>query len=188
MPLRFSQTFFSILPEEQTSKILAVLEEAGLEMFLQKYPFHSLEFRSDVRLKTSVVQGFYSYQTQDAKVNVDRDTNDFAATYKQQDFWSISSLAKTPIDAVRGTLIHETGHHIHNLLKSEQPDIFRHTMLMPRSSALSQYGMQNNPEYFAEALAAYVFQRTELLVQDKLGYDMIVLALNALNLQLKEIV
>ncbi len=187
MPFRYTQSFFSILSEEQTKVILAVLEEAGLQIFVQKYPFRSLEFRSDVQLKARVVQGFYSYQTQDAKINVDRDITDFAVVYKQQDFWSISSLAKTPIGAIRGTLIHETGHHLHNHLKSLNPSVFRHTMLMPRSSALSQYGTQNNPEYFAETFAAYVFLRTELLVQDKLGYDMMNLALNALELQVKEI-
>jgi hypothetical protein len=187
MPFDCAQVFFSTLPYQQMQKIVLVLEESGLASFLRSNPFALLEFCTDLNLQNHSVHGMYSYQTTEVKINVNRDNNDFGQTYNQQLFWSISTLANTELDAIRRTLIHETGHHLHNTLRTLDSNFFRSTMLMPKSSALSQYAMQNNPEYFAEAFAAYVFQRTELLVQDKLGYDMITKSLSILGLQIKEL-
>ncbi len=171
MPFDCAQEFSSSLSDQQTQQIILVLEESGIVSFLRVHPFRLLELRSNVVLQTRPVHGVYSYQTTDTKINVHRDNADFGQSYQQQAFWSISALADTKLNAIRRTLIHETGHHVHHVLRTTDPSFFRSTMLIPRSSALSQYGMQNNPEYFAEAFAAFVFQRIELFVQDKLGYD-----------------
>jgi hypothetical protein len=60
-------------------------------------------------------------------------------------------------------------------------------MMTPRSDALSQYGLMNPLEHFAESFAAYVFQRTELLIDDAFGHATIERVLTRLALELKEL-
>jgi hypothetical protein len=133
------------------------------------------------------VFGWYGYQTGEAEISLSRATNEYGTTYQHQRFWSISSLANTALQAVQMTCLHETGHHIHAHLREIDLQQFSQTMLVPRTSALSQYGMGRNLEYFAECFAAYVFKRTELLTDDLLGYAMIERALTRLGIVVQEV-
>jgi hypothetical protein len=60
-------------------------------------------------------------------------------------------------------------------------------MMTPKSDALSQYGLINSFEYFAECFVAHVFQRIELALDDQFGYAMIERVLARLGLEIKEL-
>jgi hypothetical protein len=178
---------FSDVSELETKTILQVLETVGVAAFLQTRPFQSLNLRQALTFQNQTVLGLYSYQTGEAEISISRASNEYGLTYQHQRFWSISSLANTPLQAVQITCLHETGHHIHAYLRETDLQQFAQTMLVPRTNALSQYGMSRNLEYFAECFAAYVFKRTELFTDDSLGYAMIERALTRLRIVVQEV-
>jgi hypothetical protein len=65
--------------------------------------------------------------------------------------------------------------------------VFRSTMLTPISDSITQYGLVNSQEHFAESFAAFVFQRVELLMDNSFGYAMIQSVLERLELEIKEL-
>jgi hypothetical protein len=178
---------FSDVSELETKTILQVFETVGVAAFLQTHPFQSLNLRQALTFQNQTVLGLYSYQTGETEICVSRATTEYGVTYQHQRFWSISSLANTPLQAVQITCLHETGHHIHAHLREVDLQQFGQTMLVPRSNALSHYGMSRNLEYFAECFAAFVFKRTELFTDDSLGYAMIERALTRLGIVVHEV-
>jgi hypothetical protein len=178
---------FSDISETETKNVLQVFETSAIAAFLRTNPFRCLSLRQEVKFQDQKVFGLYSYQTSEAEICVSRASNEYGVTYQHQRFWSVSSLANTALQAVQITCLHETGHHIHAYLREIDLQQFAQTMLVPRTNALSQYGMSRNLEYFAECFAAYVFKRTELLMDDLLGYAMIERALTRLGIVVQEV-
>jgi hypothetical protein len=177
----------SVLSDHQLQHIIVLLEDVGLASFLTLYPLEKLIFEDQVLIENRVSNGQYEFFTQTIKVGTFREERDYNNIYQKQQFWSISTLASTSELAYLRTLVHELGHHIHRILREKDKNMFQYTMTIPNYNALSQYGLQDNLEYFAECLAAYIFHRVELMLDDWLGYDMIQKALQVLNLNLKEI-
>lgn len=178
---------FSDVSESETNTIFQVFETSQIAAFLQTHPFRCLSLRQNLTFQNQPVHGLYGYQTKEAEISVSRANHEYGMTYQHQRFWSIGSLAKTPLQAVQITCLHETGHHIHAYLREVDLQQFSQTMLFPRSNALSQYGMGRNLEYFAECFAAYVFKRIELFTDDSLGYAMIERALTRLGIVVQEV-
>jgi hypothetical protein len=178
---------FSDVSESETNAIFQVFETVGIAAFLQAHPFQRLSLCQDLTFQKQTVLGLYGYQTGEAEISVSRVATEYGVTYQHQRFWSISSLANTPLQAVQITCLHETGHHIHAYLREVDLQQFAQTMLLPRSNALSQYGTSRNLEYFAECFAAFVFKRTELFTDDSLGYAMIERVLTRLEIVVQEV-
>jgi hypothetical protein len=178
---------FSDVSESETKTIFQVFETSGIAAFLQTNPFQRLSLRQNLIFQNQPILGLYGYQTGEAEISVSRASHEYGVTYQHQRFWSISSLANTPLQAVQMTCLHETGHHIHAYLREVDLQQFSQTMFVPRTNALSQYGTSRNLEYFAECFAAYVFNRTELLTDDSIGYAMIERALTRLGIVVQEV-
>ena len=182
----FGALLQSQLNDHETNELISIYQHAGLQEFLTNNPFQ-LILKESVEYNGIQVNGFYNFATKQAEVSFTRATSSYPQTFEQQGFFSISSLAKTATKAIQRTLVHEAGHHIHNVLRSTNTALFKITMLAPTMSALSQYGTQTQLEYFAESITAYVFHRTELMFYDSFGYGIIKKSLEQLRLELQEI-
>ncbi len=55
-----------------------------------------------------------------------------------------------------------------------------------KTNGVSNYAKSAEVEYFAETFVAWILYRTELAVNDELGYGMIQRALKALVIEVKE--
>jgi hypothetical protein len=183
----FALEIVSVLDEEQTQFLLSAPRKIGLEGFLIQHPLKTIRFQNKVLYLESEVNGIYDFQTKEASIALLRNDSEYAKVYEKQRFWSLSVLAKTLPQAVERTLIHELGHHLHGILRDVDLPLFRSTMLTPRSDALSQCGLQNSFEYFAECFTAHVFERVELMFDDQFGYAMIERVLARLEINLKEL-
>jgi hypothetical protein len=181
-----AKNIVSVLNDDALNNVLSVLDRIGLMTFLKSHPLESLIFEERIFSENRVINGQYEFFTQIVRVSVSREKHEYNVIYRKQRFWSISSLANNPEQAYVRTLIHELGHHLHRTLREVDKIAFRSTMTVPNYNALSQYGLQDNLEYFAECFAAFIFQPVELLLEDSLGYDMITRVLEKLNLNLKE--
>ncbi len=186
--LLFTQRLISPLKQAETQILVSVLESTGLILFLLKFPLASIEFVRELTDDDgNPINGQYDFKLQTIQVGLHRSNNrDYGQIYEKLKFWSISCLALTAQQAVQRTLVHEVGHHIYNFLLKYHLDLFHHTTLMPSSFALGHYGLKNTREYFAESLTAFIFQRTELFIDDSRGYAMIQMVLARLDLDLQE--
>jgi hypothetical protein len=81
------------------------------------------------------------------------------------------------------TLVHELGHHIHNILEQVDIEMYLSTMRANRLAGGTLYAQKSRREYFAESFALYVYQHEALLGRDPSGYGMIESALKRLELE-----
>jgi hypothetical protein len=174
-------------PFKELHDILLIPEQIGLLQFLEQHPLERLRFADRVAVNASEVNGLYLFSAQEANINLTRNLQDFGQVYQKQNFWSISCLADTPSLAIQRTFVHELGHHVHQILRQLDISLFRSTMMIPTSDSLSQYGLGNPLEHFAESFAAHIFHRTELLLNDSLGYAMIERVLARFDLKIGEL-
>jgi hypothetical protein len=183
----FAKHIESELPDAQLQTFLQIPEQIGLARFLIQYPLRSIRFEHNIIFDGREVNGVYEFLTREASVNLSRQIFDYGQPYQKQKFSSISVLAADTHFATERTFVHELGHHVHCILRELDLSLFRITMMTPRSDSLSQYGLTNSLEYFAESFAAYVFQRTELRIDDAFGHAIIERVLTRLALELKEL-
>lgn len=182
----FVEHIESELPESQLQVFLQIPEQIGLSDFLIQHPLQTIRFEYNIVFDGREVNGLYEFLTREASVNLSRQVFDCGQPYQKQKFSSISVLAEDTHLAIGRTFVHELGHHVHCILREQDLSLFRMTMLTPRSDSLSQYGLINPLEYFAESFAAYVFQRLELLIDDPFGHATIDRVLARLALNIKE--
>jgi hypothetical protein len=183
----FTEHIESELPDPQLRALLQIPEQIGLLDFLIQYPLRTIRFEHNIVFDGREVNGVYEFLTREASVNLSRQAFEYSQLYQKQKFSSISVLAVTADLAIARTLVHELGHHVHCILRELDLSLFRTTMMTPRSDSLSQYGLMNSLEYFAESFAAYVFQRIELLIDDPFGHATIERVLARLSLEIKEL-
>jgi hypothetical protein len=176
----------SELDPQATSELLESLVEMGIGAFLQINPIR-LEIRPQVLFLGRQVNGIFDFKTQTAQIAFARNLDEYAVPYQKQKFFSISHLGMTPHACVARSLAHELGHHLHHVLKAKDFGVFRQTMYAVLSDSLSQYGLSNPYEYFAECFAAFVYHRAELFMDDKFGYAMLERSLERLSLEIREL-
>jgi hypothetical protein len=174
----------TVLTNEETASITSVVTQAGLGAFLDAHPME-LSLQPSVQFRGRDVAGVYDFWNRRAEVATTR--NDPSQPFRSRATESVSSTGATPLERVRRTLIHEIGHHVHWLLRELHPDLFRRSILLPRSDAITTYATSDELEYFAESFAAFVFLRTELIVQDRLAYAMIEETLVRLGVEVNEL-
>jgi predicted Zn-dependent protease with MMP-like domain len=183
----FAQNIVSELDDFQTRQLLDTLDQIGLSNLLKRFPFTSLQFLPEVVYQGRQVNGVYDFKQGIAEIALKREHSDFGASYAKHQFWSISSLAITPEQAVTRTLIHETGHHLHKILRSENKVLYSRTLNLPLSNGISQYATLDPYEYFAECFAAFVYHRTEFLGDDAVGCGIMQKVLEHLGVHVKEL-
>jgi hypothetical protein len=183
----FANEFDSVLPSDKTQEFMRIPEQLGLEHFLQANPLKRLSFVKQVFLDAKPLNGLYNYRTREAEISITRLQSDYGKQYQKQKIWSISTAARDADAAIQRTFVHELGHHLHCVLRQVDLMVFRSTMLTPISDSITQYGLVNSQEHFAESFAAFVFQRVELLMDNSFGYAMIQSVLERLELEIKEL-
>ncbi len=183
----YAQQVQSVLSDEHTQLLLAIPKKIGLLDFLIQHPYTALRFENRVLYLGNDVSGIYDFQKKEVDIGIRRHPSEYSQTYSKQKFWNISALANTLPQVTEPTFVHELGHHLHGTLRELDLPLFRSTMLTPKSDALSQYGLANSFEYFAECFAANVFQRVELMLDDQFGCAMIERVLDRLELEIKEL-
>ena len=129
----------------------------------------------------------YSYQDKIAQICVTRD--DYGQEFEWGKIDKVSNTAKTLLQAIIFTFLHELGHHIHAALRDIDKFRFGMTLRVIRTNAISNYAKSPllQLEYFAETFAAWVLYRAELRLKDQFGYAMIAAALAVLELEIKEL-
>lgn len=183
----FFKEFDSVLSSDKTQEIMAIPEQLGLGHFLQLNPLHRLSFVQQVFIDGKPINGLYNCRTREVEISVARVQSDYGQRYQKQKIWSVSTAARDTEAAMQRTFVHELGHHVHCVLREVDLMAFRTTMLTPISDSLSQYGLINPQEHFAESFAAFVFHRVELLIDNSFGHAMINRVLGRLELEIKEL-
>lgn len=183
----FAKTIVSELTNSQTSQLLDFLGQIGLGNVLKRFPFIGLHFLPSILYQGRYVHGVYDFKQGIAEIALNRTVTDYGCSYVKQQFWSISSLAATSEQAIARTLIHETGHHLHSFLRSEDRFLYGRTLNLLISNGISQYATLDPYEYFAECFSAFVFQRTEFFVDDVIGYGIIQGVLDRLGVRIKDL-
>ncbi len=183
----FANQIESGLGDGEVNAILEIFNRVGMRDWLQNNPFQKLEIAPRVFLwlgqKRIEVYGVYDYQTNEASIATTRDSADYAQALIWGRTDKLSHTGRTSLEAIQFTALHELGHRIHAILRDSNGVEFGSTQKLPRTNAVSNYAKSVYTEYFAETFVAWVLYRTELFVNDFLGYGMMLRALNALGIE-----
>jgi hypothetical protein len=173
---------------DQMNALLFIFDQIGIRQWLSENPFSGLEFRDKVVLNQNEVNGWYSYKDRNAQIALARDETSFGAVLDWGQIQSVSTVSSSSIEAIRKTMVHELGHHVHGHLLANFPELFGITMRTIRSDAISNYAKspKRPEEYFAESFAAWVFHRTDFIVFDQQGYATMDKVLNTLGIEVRE--
>lgn len=182
----FAKEFESDLSEAENEALVALFEQVGLSSVLRANPFAYLRLKPSVYLENSPKSGWYSFDEGGAEISISRDSNEYGQTFEWGLIKKLSCTAPDEFGAVLRTLVHEIGHHLHQLLKVKDLVRFKQTCITPCHNACSYYGTVNGLEYFAETFAAYIYFRTELIVHDGVGYTMLESALESMGVKVNE--
>jgi hypothetical protein len=148
-----------------------------------------LHFKPQVFLGEIEVYGLYSYLERSAEISITREKSSFGQTLIWGAIDKLSYAAPNALSAVRYTMLHELGHHLHNNLRDMDSFQFALTIRAIRSDGVSNYAKKLAApiEYFAENFLAWVVCRKALFQNDKFAYAMIEKALQTLELEVGEL-
>lgn len=161
------------------------IPHAGVLEHLAKNPIDELVATTEIKHRGSRPNGTYTtirkiaagHTTRTTKIDLraKRDVSN-AKPYEAGKTWSISSLATTPREAVKRTLSHELGHHVHLSNRVEVNAIVKSAFQKMRAQpgeSLTQYGRGEKDEYFAESFAAHMHVPELLEKHDPVGHQMV---------------
>jgi hypothetical protein len=156
----------------------ATLKRLGLPWIrdlLSMLPLDTLELR---RSMASANGSYLARREGTLALNLGRGKDTFGVAFTPGASWSISSAARDLSSAVTRTFVHEIGHHIHMRDAPSTPGLARTIDMVVRKSfangnPITRYGRSSRHEYFAESLAAYVFERAALTQHDPVGLAMV---------------
>jgi hypothetical protein len=172
------------LNQDHINRITRVIEEIGMSDWLEANPLSRLELTHQVVDEDkNQMNGMYSFTFQTIQVATMRNTSEYGKTFEWQRVYSVSSTGDTPIETVKRTLIHELGHHVHNILKLTYLESFKRTLAVNYFAGGTVYSQHNKIEYFAESFALYVYFHDILRKFDPQGYGMIEAALTQIGLE-----
>ncbi len=172
--------------QDHINRLTQVFIDIGVAHWLEEHPFSRLELTHAVMYRGQNVNGLYDFLQRTLKIATTRDSSEYGQTFEWQRAYSVSSTGKTPTETVQMTLVHELGHHIHNILGQTHRAYFNETLAMVFLQGGTTYAQKDHLEYFAESFALYVFYPTELLVKDPNGYGMIEKTLRLVGLEVKQ--
>ncbi len=184
----FAENLESTLSESDTEAILEILSKIGIQHWLSVNPFKEIKFVNQSFLFGVEVNAWYDYQTRETQISTVRTRQDWGEHLDWGKVNKVSQTAQSELEAIQFTLLHELGHHIHAHYRLANTLAFRQTMTIPTTNAVSNYAktIDRPQEFFAETFVAFVLFRVELSVYDQLGYAMILRALEALGIEVKE--
>jgi hypothetical protein len=102
--------------QDHINRLTQVFIDIGVAHWLEEHPFSRLELTHAVVYRGQNVNGLYDFLQRTLKIATTRDSSEYGQTFEWQRAYSVSSTGKTPTETVQMTLVHELGHHIHNIL------------------------------------------------------------------------
>jgi hypothetical protein len=172
--------------QDYIDRLTHIFKDIGVSDWLEQYPLSRLELRETVLNKGRPVNGVYSFKQKSLRASTTRERNQYGYPFEWQRVNSVSSTAETQFLSIQITLVHELGHHIHNMLGITDRTYFDATLRFVFLQGGTNYANLDNIEYFAESFALYVYYPTELLVKDPQGYGMIEKTLEILGLEVRQ--
>jgi hypothetical protein len=85
----------------------------------------------------------------------------------------VGDAAKSETEAIQRNLIHEIAHSLLDRVPRDLRSYVKSRHRQFRQEAISVYAKKNSREFFAEAFAAYVFEREALLSHSQTVYSMV---------------
>gem|GEM_PF-1478846 len=174
------------LSADQLERLTGIFKDIGVDEWLEQNPLNRLELSKEVLDDGVAVNGIYSFTNKTIQVATARDKREYGRAFEWQRVYSVSSTAQTPFEAIQRTLVHELGHHVHNVLRRLNEPQFVQTQRANFLQAGTVYGKRNPLEYFAECFALYVYFPDPLERKDPSGYVMLEKALHRVGLEVTQ--
>lgn len=152
----------------RAGEIFAAIDDDGLLKYLAENPVHTIAFDPDRK-----GSGAYKYSTQTLTLKSNRERDSYGRKLKPGESFSISKTAKTELEAIQSTLLHELGHHVQGRGSNATIDAIVEKAFAESPSAITKYGNTEPLEYFAESFAAYYRAPYALKKHDQIGYRMV---------------
>jgi hypothetical protein len=185
---RYARAIITHFNQDHIDRLTKVFEEIGVALWLEQNPLTRLELTRKVVDEDEIeVNGLYSFKNKTIQVATERSTDEYHKVFEWQRVHLVSSTGQTPLEVLQKTLIHELGHHIHNILSLTDSEAFGKTLRTHFLAGGTSYAQSSKYEYFAETFALYVFFRDELLKHDSGGHAMIEQALACVGLEVNRL-
>jgi hypothetical protein len=182
----FAKTLETHVSQDYINRLTQIFWDIEAGEWLQEYPLSQLEVTHNILNDGVSVNGMYYYTREFIQIATIRPREHYGQPFQWERVYSISSTAEIQFESVQMTLIHEFGHHIHNILGKQNREQFMETMSTNFMRGGTTYAKRNHLEYFAESFALYIYYPTELLVKDPDGYGMIERALAQVRLEVRQ--
>ncbi len=153
---------------ERVAEVFGAISDERLLAYLQQNPVETIVFDPDRK-----GSGAYKRSTKQLTLKAQRERDSYGRKFKPGESFSISKTAKTELEAIQSTLIHELGHHVHSNGSSQKLDAIIEKAFKESPSAITKYGNTEPGEYFAESFAAYYIAPKALKKHDPIGFAMI---------------
>ena len=175
----WARTVDAISPRER--EILSAFTADDLEL-LKRNPLSAMGFPATIEIRGEQINGAYMPVSGMGSVHVatKRSRASFGNGWKPGAFgdgasWSVSGAAATAEEAVKRTLIHEFGHHVHIIMGEPSDSVVNaaYASAMANRTAITAYATSNAKEYFAESFAAYRYYPDDLRRIDPGAFAMV---------------
>jgi hypothetical protein len=145
--------------QDHIDRVIQVVENMGAADWLKANPLTRLEFEREVVLDGISMNGVYSFTDRVLQIATsrDRDLGEFGKDFIWNQVHSVSVTGQTPTESIQRTLVHELGHHVHNILGEVDLAEFNKTIRVNWLRGGTVYARTSYQEYFAETFAMYVF-------------------------------
>ena len=141
--------------------------------FLERKPLRSITIKPNVYTGAN---GYYGMVFQDIGIEASRKAGTYGERLQAGVSYSMSYCGPTKLEAMKRTMYHETGHHIHLAGGPEIGQIVAKaftTSELTLKSPITTYAGHNNMEYFAECFTAHKYHGAALKAHDPVGYKMV---------------
>jgi hypothetical protein len=183
----YAREIVTLWDQRRINEIIQIVEDIGAADWLKAHPLARLEFEREVLLDNISVNGVYSFADQVIQIATGRERHlgEFGKEFVWEQVYSVSVTGQTPAESIQRTLVHELGHHVHNMMKIANLAEYEKTYRVNRLTGGTAYAKKSPREYFAETFALYIFHNANLSSKDVQGYGMIEKALFIVGLGVK---
>ncbi|MCC6546205.1 hypothetical protein IT570_03465 [Candidatus Sumerlaeota bacterium] len=160
-----------------------VLREKKLLTFLRAHPLGEISFVEQIgaaKSRGSVIAGVYRPGT--AAIRIIKAVP-HGEPWRPLQTSTVSSAARSAIEARQAVLLHEFAHHLRATAGSREQTLILAEAFSNTGTALTRRALANEEEYFAESLTAWFMRKESLRKIDPLGYDMIQRSLKVMGVQ-----
>jgi hypothetical protein len=174
-------SLYSELDDQSTHFVLDAVWESSLLDLLERYPLGRLELVQEMNtgdpILDSLIDGYTlspeytDYPSITIRVVRKIPKGKETLSHHRAGYVPNVDLIDTPLNYMRGILIHELGHHLIYQNQTLLSDHLRSAFA--RAKPISRYAAENWEEYFCESLVAWVYHSDILKQYDGVGHQMV---------------